>query len=56
MKKMDILIKSILVKRVVKYSLTNKGIEYMRVLNIGYLSEAQSLYNKAKEDIYIFLG
>ena len=43
-------------KRVVKYSLTNKGIEYMRVLNIGYLSEAQSLYNKAKEDIYIFLN
>lgn len=43
-------------KKHVRYLLTNKGLEYMRVLNIGYLSEAQNLYNKAKEEIINFIN
>ena len=50
------IVKEYITKKQVKYSLTDKGIEYMRVLNIGYFSEAQKLYNKAKEDIYRFLN
>lgn len=50
------IVKKYITKKSVKYLLTDKGLEYMRVLNIGYLSETQKLYNKAKEDIYRFLN
>ncbi len=36
--------------------MTDKGLEYMKVLNIGYLSETQNLYNKAKEEIMRFIN
>src|SRR5690625_3201712 len=50
------IVKEYITKKSVKYLLTDKGLEYMKVLNIGYLSETQKLYNKAKEDIYSFLN
>lgn len=50
------IVKEYITKKSVKYLLTDKGLEYMRFLNIGYLSETQDLYNKAKEDIYSFLN
>lgn len=50
------IVKEYFTKKSVKYLLTDKGLEYMRFLNIGYLSETQDLYNKAKEDIYSFLN
>ncbi len=50
------IVKKYITKKSVKYLLTDKGLEYMRFLNIGYLSETQDLYNKAKEDIYSFLN
>lgn len=50
------IVKEYITKKSVKYLLTNKGLEYMRFLNIGYLSETQDLYNNAKEDIYSFLN
>lgn len=43
-------------KKNVKYSITDQGVERMRVLNIGYLAEIQHLYNDAKQDIYNFLN
>ncbi len=50
------IVKEYITKKSVKYLLTDKGLEYMRFLNIGYLSETQDLYNNAKEDIYSFLN
>ena len=41
--------------KMVDYQITTKGIERKKVLNIGYLSSAQSLYNSAKENIEKFL-
>lgn len=43
-------------KKVVRYNITEKGIEHMRVLNIGYLAEIQRFYNDAKQGIYYFLN
>ncbi len=50
------IVKEYITKKSVKYLLTEKGLEYMRVLNIGYLSETQNLYNKAKEEIMKFIN
>ncbi len=50
------IVKEYITKKSVKYLLTDKGLEYMRVLNIGYLSETQNLYNKAKEEIMKFIN
>ena len=50
------IVKEYITTKQVKYLLTNKGLEYMRVLNIGYLSETQNLYNKAKEEIMKFIN
>ncbi len=49
------LIKEYTTKKQVKYLLTDKGFQYLRMLNIGYLSETQNLYNKAKEEIIEFI-
>lgn len=43
-------------KKMVKYNITDKGIEHMRVLNIGYLAELQGFYNDAKQGLYYFLN
>lgn len=40
----------------VSYTLTERGIEYLRFLNIRYFSETQMLYNQAKEEMYKFLN
>ena len=40
----------------VEYIITNKGIERMRVLNIGYLKQSQKMYKQAKEQIMLFLN
>jgi DNA-binding MarR family transcriptional regulator len=51
-----------LVKRIkhstknVEYLITKKGVERKKVLNIGYLSSAQQMYNSAKDNISIFLN
>lgn len=50
------IVKEYITKKSVKYLLTDKGLEYMKVLNIGYLSETQTLYNKAKEEIMKFIN
>jgi|LSQX01.2.fsa_nt_gb predicted transcriptional regulator len=50
------IVKEYITKKSVKYLLTDKGLEYMKVLNIGYLSETQNLYNKAKEEIMKFIN
>lgn len=50
------IVKDYVSKKFINYSLTNKGIEYMRWQNIGYLAETQNLYNQAKEDMTIFLN
>lgn len=47
--------RSYLSKKMVEYIITAKGIERMRVLNIGYLSHAQKMYKKAKEQIKTFI-
>lgn len=39
----------------VEYSITKKGTERRKVLNIGYLNASQHLYNSAKENIENFL-
>jgi DNA-binding MarR family transcriptional regulator len=41
--------------KTVEYFVTKKGTERRKVLNIGYLKSAQSLYNSAKENIEKFL-
>lgn len=41
--------------KMVDYQITTKGVERKKILNIGYLSSAQSLYNSAKENIEKFL-
>ncbi len=50
------IVKEYITKKSVKYLLTEKGLEYMKVLNIGYLSETQNLYNNAKEEIMKFIN
>ena len=40
----------------VEYLITKNGIERKKVLNIGYLKSAQSMYNSAKDNISTFLN
>lgn len=39
----------------VDYIITKKGIDRKKILNLGYLKDAQRLYNIAKENIEMFL-
>ena len=41
--------------KTIEYFVTKKGSERKKVLNIGYLSSSQKLYNSAKENIESFL-
>ncbi len=49
-------IKESLSRKTIKYYLTDKGIERMKFLNIGYLSAAQNLYKSAKGETLLFLN
>ena len=49
------LMKEYISSKNIEYFLTIKGIERMRVLNIGYLNASQSVYKKAKVEIKKFL-
>ena len=49
-------IKESLSRKTIKYYLTDKGIERMKFLNIGYLSAAQTLYKSAKNEAITFLN
>lgn len=40
----------------VEYIITKKGIERIKVLNIWYLKSTHSIYQSAKNDIFIFLN
>ena len=41
--------------KTVRYHITKKGIERRKFLNIGYLDNAQTIYDSAKENIDAFL-
>src|SRR5690606_21271348 len=41
--------------KTVRYHITKKGIERRKFLNIGYLDNAQQIYDSAKENIEQFL-
>lgn len=49
-------IKESLSRKIIKYYLTDKGIERMKVLNIQYLSDAQNLYKQAKVETLTFIN
>jgi DNA-binding MarR family transcriptional regulator len=50
-----LLIKKKQTSKIVDYVITNKGIDRKKVLNIGYLKNAQELYQLAKINIEVFL-
>lgn len=49
-------IKESLSRKTIKYYLTDKGVERMKVLNIRYLSDAQNLYKQAKTETLTFIN
>lgn len=53
--KQGLLNKEHITTKTVKYHITKKGIERRKFLNIGYLNNAQMLYDSAKENIEQFL-
>lgn len=53
--KQGLLTKEHITTKTVKYHITKKGIERRKFLNIGYLNNAQALYDSAKENIEQFL-
>ena len=53
--KQGLLTKEHISTKTVRYHITKKGIERRKFLNIGYLDNAQALYDSAKENIEQFL-
>ncbi len=50
------IIKNNITRKTIKYYLTEKGKERMKVLNIQYLSDAQGLYKRAKSETITFIN
>ena len=48
--------KKYLSKKNIEYLITKKGIEYKKVLNIGFLNASLKVYNYAKKNMMIFLS
>lgn len=48
-------VKNYLSVKTIEYFLTDKGVERMKVLNIGYLTATQSVYKASKSETMIFI-